>query len=261
MKKQWTKKQHFVPRMILKHHTYFRTPMRKPIIYQYDKEKDICRTVDIYDICRKDNLYEFRNEDGSIKESMRNVTENALSVYESSWDKILTKILNYQDLTDADFAFLYLLFAVQILRLPDVQRVGVQSYKAFFKYIERQFTDIGIENWFKYASLPTGIIDENQMILKAFVEMLEKKELTICDSEDVLVINGEFPVVVYLPNFDCDFPVASHLCLRLRDKRRGNAYNHLSRNDVKKLNDYIINACNGRFIYSSVSYDQILKGE
>lgn len=64
MKKQWTKKQHFVPRMILKHHTYFRIPMRKSIIYQYDKEKDICRTVDIYDICRKDNLYEFRNEDG-----------------------------------------------------------------------------------------------------------------------------------------------------------------------------------------------------
>ena len=59
MNKLWTKKQHFVPRMILKHHTYFRIPMRKPIIYQYDKEKGICRTVDIYDICRKDNLYEF----------------------------------------------------------------------------------------------------------------------------------------------------------------------------------------------------------
>ena len=205
MKKQWTKKQHFVPRMILKHHTYFRTPMRKPIIYQYDKEKDICRTVDIYDICRKDNLYEFRNEDGSIKESMRNVIENELSVYESSWDEVLNKILSYQDLTDADFAFLYLLFAVQILRLPDVQRVGVQSYKAFFKYIERQFTDIGIENWFKYASLPTGIIDENQMILKAFVEMLGKKELTICDSEDVLVIKGEFLVAILVKGFLCEY--------------------------------------------------------
>ena len=72
MKKQWTRKQHFVSCMILKHYTYFQIPMRKPIIYQYAKEKDICRVVDIYDICRTDNLYEFRNEDGSIKESMRN---------------------------------------------------------------------------------------------------------------------------------------------------------------------------------------------
>lgn len=183
MNKQWTKKQHFVPRMILKHHTYFQIPMRKPIIYQYDKEKDICRTVDIYDICRKDNLYEFRNEDGSIKESTRNAIENTLSWYESSWDKIFNKILSHQELTETDFAFLYLLFAVQILRLPDVQKVGVQLYKDFTKDIEHQFTDTDIENWVKYASLPTGAIDDNQTILKGFVERLGKKELTICNND------------------------------------------------------------------------------
>lgn len=261
MNKLWTKKQHFVPRMILKHHTYFRIPMRKPIIYQYDKEKGICRTVDIYDICRKDNLYEFRNEDGSIKESTRNAIENTLSWYESSWDKIFNKILSHQELTETDFAFLYLLFAVQILRLPDVQKVGVQLYKDFTKDIEQRFTDIDIENWVKYASLPTGIIDDNQTILKGFIERLGKKELTIFDSEDVLVINGDFPIAVYLDNFDCDFPVTPHLCLRLKDKRCGKNYGHLSRDDVKKLNDYIINVCNGRFIYSSVPYNQIIKGD
>ena len=105
MKKQWTKKQHFIPRMILKHHTYFRIPMRKPIIYQYDKEKGICRAVDIYDICRKDNLYEFRNEDGSIKESTRNAIENTLSWYESSWGKIFNKILSHQELTHPDMTY------------------------------------------------------------------------------------------------------------------------------------------------------------
>lgn len=261
MKRQWTKKQHFVPRMILKHHTYFQIPMRKPIIYQYDKEKDIRRAVDIYDICRKDNLYEFRNEDGSIKESTRNAIENTLSWYESQWDTIFNKILQHQKLEDKDFAFLYLLFAVQILRLPDVQKVGVQSYKDFIKDIEQRFTDTDIENWVKYASLPTGTIDNNQIILKRLVERLEKKKVTICDSEDVLVINGDFPVVIYRNNFDCDFPVTSHLCLRLRDKRCGKDYDHLSRDDVKNLNDYIINTCNGRFIYSSVPYNQILKGD
>lgn len=260
MGKRWTKKQHFVPRMILKHHTYFRIPMREPIIYQYDKEKDICRAVDIYDICRKNNLYEFRNEDGSIKESARNAIENALSWYETQWDTIFNKILQHQKLEDEDSAFLYLLFAVQIIRLPDVPKVGVQLYKDFTEDIEHHFTDTDIENWVKYASLPIGVIDDDQMILKGFIERLEKKELTICDSEDVLVINGESPIAVYLDNFDCDFPVMSHLCLRLRDKRCGKGCSNLSRDDVKKLNSYIINACNGRFIYSSVPYNQILKG-
>ena len=261
MKKQWTKKQHFILHMILKHHTYFQIPMRKSVIFQYDKEKDICRAVDIYDICRKDNLYEFRNKDGSIKEPTRNVIENTLSWYESQWDIIVNKILQHQKLVDRDFVFLYFLFAVQILRLPDIQKIGVQLYKNFAKDIEYQFTDTDVENWVKYASLPTGIIDDNQTILKGFVERLGTKKLTICDSKDVLVINGNFPVAIYNDNFDCDFPVASHLCLRLRDKRYNNVYNYLSRNDVEKLNNHIINICNGRFIYSSIPYDQILKGD
>ena len=51
-----TKKQHYIPRMLLKRFTTFRIPMKKPLIYQYDKEKGIERLVDIYDICRKSEL-------------------------------------------------------------------------------------------------------------------------------------------------------------------------------------------------------------
>ena len=256
MDKQWKKKQHFVPRMILKHHTI---PMQKSIIFQYDKEKDICRAVDIYDICRKDNLYEFHNKDGSIEESTRNVIEDNLSRCEIQWNKIFNKILSHQELTETDLAFLYLLFAIQILRLPGVQKIGVQSYKDFFK--TNQFTDTEIENWVKGSSLLIDTIEGKPTILGETIKMLVKKELTICDSEDILVINGDFPIAIYPDNLDCDFPITPHLCLRLRDKRYGKCYNHLSRNDVKKLNNYIINTCKGRFIYSSIPYDQILKGD
>ena len=261
MSEQRTKKQHFIPRMILKHHTYFQIPMKKPIIFQYDKEKDCCRSVDIYDICRKNNLYEFRNEDGTIKESIRNSIENALSFYESRWDVVINKILNYENLTKEDIALLYLLFALQILSLPGVQKLGSQVYKEFAKNSQCHYTQTDIENWIKFVSLPTGLIGDEQMILKYFFEKFAQKKLLICDTEDVLAINGDFPIAIYPNNYDCDFPIASHFCLRLRGKHWHKDYVHLSTDEVKQFNNYIIKTCNGRFIYSSVPYDQIIKGD
>lgn len=263
MNKQPTKKQHFVPRMILKHHTYFQIPMKKPIIYQYDKEKGICRTVDIYDICRKNNLYEFHKENGEIEDSLRNLIENELARDEARWDKIINKILNCENLIEEEVVDLHYMFAVQLLRLPDVQKEIVSLYKdkindQLYEDVTK-FTDTNIKNWAKYASLPVGsIVNDDQIILKLFFEKLAKKELTICKSKDILVINGNWPIVIYPNNFDCDFPITPHVCLRLREKHNNKDYEHLSRNDVRKLNNYII-AHNGRFVYSSIPYDQIIK--
>lgn len=87
-----TKKQHYIPRMLLKRFTTFHVPMRKPLIYQYDKNKDIERLVDIYDICRKKNLYEIKNESGIISHKEINLIENGFSRLESVWNKIIDKI-------------------------------------------------------------------------------------------------------------------------------------------------------------------------
>lgn len=87
-----TKKQHYIPRMLLKRFTTFRVPMRKSLIYQYDKKNNIERMIDVADACRKNNLYELRDEFGLIKDEERNSIEKWFSFMESIWNKILDKI-------------------------------------------------------------------------------------------------------------------------------------------------------------------------
>lgn len=256
---QVTKKQHFIPRMILKHYAYFQIPMRKPLIYQFDKRTNISRLVDIYDICYKKNIYEFHNADGTINESSRNFIETIFSDYELIWDRILNQAINHNTISDGDFHFLYTLFTFQILRLPNIQKSFVQSCQAYANHIGKTYSPVEIENWVKQISLPTRIIwNDDNILINTLLTKLCNKDLSICYSDDVFVLNGDFPVIVYGKSFDCDFPVAPHVCLRLRDNYYHNRCIYISRNETRKINNWSTNILNGRFIYSSVPYNQIL---
>lgn len=109
-----TKRQHYIPRMILKNHS------TNNLIYQYDTIKKIQRRVNIKDICFVKNLYELKDNDGKIIEDTRNVVENHLAVNEQKWHSVIRKILNNEKLSRNDIDLMYLLMAMQILRTPEI---------------------------------------------------------------------------------------------------------------------------------------------
>ena len=258
-RKQYTKKQHYIPRMILKNFTCSDISAKKFLVHQYDKDKNIERLVDIYDICRKNNLYEFKDKNGIIKEDLRNLIENFFSYFEPKWSKISKKISNYEILTEEDSTLLYLLFIFQFLRLPIVQNEGVKLYKDCFQNPDNHLTEIDIENWMKYISFPIGGDNTEHFLFDFIKEKLGEKELTICCTDDALAINGELPIMIYSNDLDCDFPITPNICLRLRQKHCNKDYVHLSKDEVREINNCTINKCKGRFIYSSIPYDDICK--
>ena len=70
--------------MILKRFMNTQVPLRKPIIYQYDKEKDVeIQIPKVADICIEKDLYEIRNDNGVISEEERNLIEKSFGRLES----------------------------------------------------------------------------------------------------------------------------------------------------------------------------------
>ena len=106
-----TKKQHYIPRMLLKRFTICQIPFRDTLIYQYDKEQGIERLVDIYDICRKNNLYEIKDENGVISDKERNLIENGFSRLESKWNDIIDKVEKEEYITENERGMLCVLFS------------------------------------------------------------------------------------------------------------------------------------------------------
>ena len=248
--------------MILKYHTCFNIPMRKPMIYQYDRDKEQDRLVDIRDVCQKSNLYEFHNEDGSIVESLRNNIENTFSLYEFQWDIVINKIIDHRVLEDKDVAFIYYLFATQILRTPSVQSMGVDLTKTFLKDYEKNFTDVQISNLIKIESLPVSLQKDEQIILDFFLTVLAKKGIHVCRSNEILAINGDNPVVFY-PDArydfpDCALPITSHICLRLSEHKKKTRDIDMTPKETAAFNYRNICMSGGRFIYSSVPYNEII---
>lgn len=98
-----TKRQHYIPRMILRNHTIpFRLPQRKNVIWQYDKIKQIERIVSIDDVCWEKNLYEIKDDSGQILKGTRNEIERNFSIIESAWNRVFLQIINHRGINPDD---------------------------------------------------------------------------------------------------------------------------------------------------------------
>lgn len=215
-----TKKQHYIPRMILKNHTFIVIPRRHPEIYQYEIDKAVEREVRIDKICYKNNLYEMKDNDGNIQN--RNLIENTLSCYERQWDRIIRKIeMRSNDITQSDVAFIYTLFSIQIMRMPLIQGMTVD-------WIQEQWPNLSNEESCRYAkalTLPLGQFDESTNILLAkWTELCCSRRIMVYISkakDEPFILNREFPVTGIFsadkPEDDAEmyFPISSHICLGL----------------------------------------------
>ena len=78
--------------------------------------------VDIYDVCRKKNLYEIKNESGIISHKEINLIENGFSRLEFVWNKIIDKIEQNKTINQNDRCRLGVLLVLQLIRVPEVMK-------------------------------------------------------------------------------------------------------------------------------------------
>lgn len=260
MTKQWTKKQHYIPRMILKRFTTFHIPMRKPLIYQYDKEKGIERLVDIYDICRKNNLYEIKDETGVISDKEINLIENGFSRLESVWNDIIDKVEQEKDITDNDKCMLGVLLVLQLMRMPEIM-------KFMTEWLYDKSVDVGVpltqneaDRYMKLASFVWGDVKpETNWILNILLEkILVGKDVVIYHSNSDFILNGSRPVLCLkffktdtVNNYIWLLPIVKNYCIGLT------SIETVLHKDIDENLTHFINAQNlqsdGRFVYGSES--------
>lgn len=255
-----TKKQHYIPRMLLKRFTTFHIPMRKPLIYQYDKEKGVERLVDIYDICRKNNLYEIKDESGAISDTEINLIEKGFSRLEFVWDKIIDKIEQGKNINADNRCMLGVLLVLQLMRMPEIMKFTSEWLYKESADIGKTLTRNEADRYMKLASFVWGDVKpETNWILNILLEnILVGKNVVIYHSNSDFILNGSRPVLC-LKFFETDvvnnciwlLPIAKNYCIRLADE--GTV---LDRNIDKNLTQFI-NMHNfqneGRFIYGSKS--------
>lgn len=254
-----TKRQHYIPQMILRNYTIFRPPMARPMLFQYDLENRCERMVTTQDACVKNNLYELRGEDGRIIASTRNAIENCLSVFEGEWTGIIKKLERRADLTEKDLTFLYFLIPIQFLRTPSVLQEAAQWLQQISSV---KISDQEAKRYARMASLICGEPDPNKsFLLNALTELCCEKQLTVFVADgtrgDSFILNGEYPVVALgLPDdikqaILC-FPITPTMCLSFIHKSNNAFYQDVCSSFVTYLNQQSCSRC-GRMLYSSAS--------
>lgn len=262
-----TKKQHYIPRMLLKRFTTFQIPMRKPMIYQYDKCKNIERLVDIYDVCHKKYLYEIRDESGIISDKELNLIENRFFCLESKWDRIICKIEQSQDVTQDDRCMLGVLLVLQLMRMPEFMSFASDWLYNTFINTGKPLSQNKADRYAKLASFVWGEVEPetNWMLNILFEKILDGKDVIICHSDTEFILNGDRPVLC-LKLFEhsdigkCQWylPIAKNYCITLMDE--GNPFYI----DMDARVTGFINMHNfqndSRFIYRSKSASKCYKG-
>lgn len=255
-----TKKQHYIPRMLLKHFTTFRIPMRKPLIYQYDKDKNIERLVDIYDICRKNNLYEIKDETGRISDKEINLIEKGFSRLEFVWDKIIDKIEQGKDITQDDRCMLGVLLVLQLMRMPEIMKFMSEWLYDKSAHMGKTLTQNEADRYMKLASFVWGNVEpETSWILNILLEnILVGKDVVIYHSNSDFILNGSRPVLCLricetddIQNCRWFLPITKNYCIGLVNKCS------MLYMDIDKGLTNLINIYNfqndGRLVYGSKS--------
>lgn len=262
-RKQFTKKQHYIPQMILKRFMNTQVPICKPIIYQYDKEKDIERQrTNVDDICCEKKLYEIRGENGDISEEERNLIENSFSKLESKWNAIINKIEKKQDISKEERDMLALLLVLQLIRTPEVIKITKEWLNNACIKINKTLTQNEIDRYSKLASFVWGVIDPktNWILYELLEKFLTGKELVVFHTNGDFVINGNRPVFLLIElnskeKQDCQLimPISKKYCISLTDKKTS-LYVEINDAETDCINSAFFNN-DGRFICASNSIE------
>ena len=237
--------------MILKNHTISSSSQ----IYQYDKKKKCQRKVQIKEICYKKYLYELKNEDRIITNT-ENLIENILGTYERKWDTIIQKIINNSNLylEDEEVAYIYLLFIIQLLRVPSVINFTVEYFNATLKKDDQEMKTAILSLFHLNNSY------ENNKPFIAVANLLCSKSLTVFRTDETFILNGENPINVLslcpnnLSSACFYFPISSHVCLALLDNMNKERHRIKNINIEKKIVSYLNQLAyekSERFLYSS----------
>lgn len=253
-----TKKQHYIPRMLLKRFTTFHIPMRKQLIYQYDKEKSIELLIDVYKICRKNNLYEIKDESGTISDTEINLIEKGFSRLEFVWDKIIDKIEQGKNINTDDRCMLGILLVLQLMRMPEIMKFTSEWLYNEFADIGKTLTRNEADRYMKLASFVWGDVKpETNWILNILLEnILAGKDVVIYHSDSDFILNGSRPVLC-LKFFETDnignwlLPITKNYCIGLADEGT-TLYKNLDKNLTHFINMHNFQN-EGRFIYGSES--------
>lgn len=277
---QRTKKQHYIPRMLLKRFTYFRIPMRKPLLHQYDIEKGIERLVSVESCCIKKNLYELLN--AQDKYMMSNYLENNLSLIENRCNAIIDKIeQNYKRyfkvkneveyLTKEERYTLILFIVLQFFRMPLTQKMLCYLVKESLE-IKENITENEIATFCKimsldYVSVIQGKYKATDIEFTPFIHLFAvflRSELRICFSKYNFLLNCTLPIT-YLIDINITqhnitemqwvFPISPHICIMLSkntENIKREVYKAIGKEGTQYLNDIIVSTSDKLLVYKEV---------
>ena len=228
-KKEPTRKQHFVPQEHLRGFSQDQVS-----IYEYNLNKDsaIDRAVPIESVCREKDLYEIRDENGTIVNT--NYLEDVLCEYEGLFAKHKRRILrkaifkeNYRTkcfLTKEEKQFWIFYTALQVVRIPSIMQGTAEILQEAFP---AHLTEIEAANMAREYCLPffnpPDKRDENSLL--AFIALLVSKSISVCYAENDRLFTSDTAVYGYSPKdvlFDFEtlwFPICSSVTLLFSDPK------------------------------------------
>lgn len=198
--------------------------MKKPMIYQYDKRSHTERFMDIYDVCRKNNLYEFKNDSGEIIEKYHNFIERMFSIFENNWNPVLNKVEHNEPLSDDDENFLAILMVLQFLRMPDSLSSLREMIQKLCQNENYTINENDLDVYIKASMFMwSDQYSKNNFIINTISSMmLNNKKIIIYKSKKPFIFNGTRPILhmklYYALEDRWYLPISKHYCLSLVDE-------------------------------------------
>lgn len=266
-----TKREHYIPQFYLKNFS----PDNKRIWQYQINSNTAAKLVPIESICHEKNLYEFKNEDGSIIE--KNLIESRLSALEGCFSNVIKSIMskashieNFRTqcfLTEEEKFFLILFVATLILRSPTALNIGSEVAK---ELLGEQISDIKATNLSLNTFLPIykHVNPEEHTFFNSVINSFENMAFQILSVKSDCFLTCDYPVALYGENGFHDieeifFPLTPRLLLFMAPQKKlekgfRNRLVDLSPCFVDSINDAIIFHCNN-WVFSANKFtnDQI----
>lgn len=230
MDKQITRRQHYIPKMILKRHALSQICENDQKIFYLNKKGWKNKYANYKDLAYEDFLYEFKIEN---KIMCPNLIENKMSNLENECNQIITKILSKEEVSDSDLCWLLLFTTLQITRMPEIIKIAENMVES--------------KNLALKMCLLWGQNIEDSQIFDLFLKGNLKRDIKILKSEQPFILGLERPVVI-LKNFTREdhqnlfviFPFSSHYCLFLNPfSKDSQLFIEITKQETEKINSII----------------------
>ena len=272
MQEQYTRKQHYVPQVYLRG---FSQGQNRVYVYRTKTGSPISVPVPINEICKKDNLYEIKNNKGEY--IYRNLIEESLCGFEgqfATYKRLLERKSikeNFQTrsfLSKEEKIFWTVYLTLQVMRNPIILKGTANIIKDELP----ESTEIDARNLAIATCLPlfkeTKTEDQNAFLY--FLSLLINKRLSVGYAENDRLFTSDITVHGYSPNtneFDfvsLHFPISSQLILIASDPKSIEHYQYnrlipLSDTDILNLNKGIAYHANQMIISKYPFTDEELK--